>query len=283
MPNARDERLLALLRESPEQGWQAFVQEYTPTLLALIERAGITNHDEAMDVYVRTCERLAERGCERLLRRDGTRGSLAAWLAVVVRNVTVDWVRTRAGRRRLFECIKRLDRRDQEVFELYYWQERSPSAIADALATGRGEPVSLTDVFDALERIERALSERQRAELVSWTMRARPMARFDAQTDDAPLDVASAEPDPERGLRVRRFDAALAAALARLPREDAAIVRLKFVQGLSNAEIERALRIERLTTARIEAIVASLRDALAVAREDAAVAMAHLSLLGGAS
>ena len=109
----RDQELDALLAADSERAWRVFVDRYTPTLLALIERAGIVDRDEAMDLYVLVCERLSEDDCGRLRRRDASRGSLEGWLAVVVRNVAVDWVRSRAGRRRLFGAVKRLTLFDQ--------------------------------------------------------------------------------------------------------------------------------------------------------------------------
>jgi hypothetical protein len=50
-----DHELRVLLVEDTRRGWRAFIDEYTPTLLGLIHRAGITERDEAMDVYVRAC------------------------------------------------------------------------------------------------------------------------------------------------------------------------------------------------------------------------------------
>ena len=65
-----EDRLRLLLAEDPARGWQAFIDTYTPALLGMIERAGIGDRDEAMEIYVRACERLAANDCAALRRRD---------------------------------------------------------------------------------------------------------------------------------------------------------------------------------------------------------------------
>ena len=102
-------------------------------MLALIERAGIRDQDEAMEVYVLVCERLADDDCGRLRRFDPSKGAIGAWLSVLVRNTLVDWVRSRAGRRRLFKSIQALAPLDQKVFELFYWENRMPGEIVGTL------------------------------------------------------------------------------------------------------------------------------------------------------
>ena len=147
---AGDEALRALFADDAGAGWRAFVDRYTPLLVALIERGGVRDRDEAMEVYTLVCERLTERDCERLRRHDPSRGSLASWLAVVVRHVLVDWVRTRTGRRRLFRAIVEMDDVHQRIFELYFWDEKSPSAIVEEHPELN---LTLGDVFAALDAI----------------------------------------------------------------------------------------------------------------------------------
>ena len=282
MENPQAERILALLRSSPERGWRLFVDEYTPAMLSLIERAGLRDRDEAMEIYVSVCERLSARQCERLRRYDPRQGDLTAWLAAVVRHATVDWVRSRAGRRRLFDGVKALDPLAQDVFQHYYWHGRSPTEIAGLLASTRTPPLSIVDIFEALERVERALDTRQRAELAAWTLRSRLAAPAEQSEADVVAEtVPGPTPTPEDELCIARLDEALNRALAALPHEDAVIVRLKFLKGLSNREIARALRLPSLTSARISAIVAVLRAALGAEAPAGDVAK-YLSVGGGA-
>src|SRR5258708_26553318 len=108
---------------------------------------------------------------------------MGAWLSVLVRHTMVDWVRARAGRRRLFKSVQALPPIEQRVFELFYWENKMPAEIAGALDGQFGSP-SLATVLEALERVQAALTERQRAELVAMTARAATPTSLDAPTDD---------------------------------------------------------------------------------------------------
>ncbi|MGE0463180.1 MAG: RNA polymerase sigma factor [Vicinamibacterales bacterium] len=270
-PALTDEALGALLVDEPEYGWRAFVDQYTPSLLASIAREGVVDRDDAADVYLLVCERLAANGAARLRRHDPQKGPLAAWLTTIVRHVVVDWVRSRAGRRRLFGAITRLDRFDQRVFELYYWDHRSCSEIAELTGMEGHPTASLGEVLAALHRVDDAMSERHRRQLLATMARARRPSSVD--TNDDAIGVLSSDPDPEQALRVRQLDDLFSKALASLPAEDAAIVRLTFVQGWTRDEIRRALHLDQLTRERITGILRALRTVLAdlrVGRDEAA-------------
>jgi DNA-directed RNA polymerase specialized sigma24 family protein len=257
-----DQALHGLLRDDVERGWRAFVDQHTPVLLGLIRRAGVVDRDEALDVYVRVCRHLAEGDCERLRRHDPAQGSLRAWLAVVVRHVIADWVRSRAGRRRLFAAVRALPEREQRVFELYYWEERTPSEIVELLRAREGQPISLADVLEALDRVYESLSQRQLGELVSLGVRARAPEALETADGLAIHEPPDTRDDPERALRRKEAERTFGEALGRLTPEEAAIVRLKFVQGLTHREIQRALHLDRLSDDRVKGILARLRALL---------------------
>lgn len=254
-----DREWRALLHSDPERGWRMFVEAYTPVVVSLVERAGVGGRDEVTDVYVRVCERLAANGCDRLRAHDPAKGPLVAWLTVIVRHAVVDWVRSRAGRRRLFGVLEALDAADRRVFELYYWERLRPSEIAGWLETELGRVVTLGDVLDALHRIQSVLSDRQRGQLMSSVMRARRAASLDS--DDVPVPE-SPEARPDERLRSREIDAELSRALRQIPAEDAAILRLLFVQGWSRQDVVRALGLDDLSAARVKGILTAVRSAL---------------------
>jgi DNA-directed RNA polymerase specialized sigma24 family protein len=244
------DRLIA----DPREGWRLFMEMYTPTLVAIIEHAGVRQKDEAMDVYVRVCEHLAADDCARLRRHDPSRGTLAAWLTTVVRRAIVDWVRSKKGRRRVFASIRALPARDREIFDLYYWRGHSAGEIVQLL-----EPQpALSDVFEALERIELAFTDRQRAEMMSMAARSRAPLSLEEER----IDPADSALDPEQELRVRQTHDALAAALAELPAEDSLIVSMRYVDGLSQSQVERALHIGAVSSERMKRILARLRELL---------------------
>jgi RNA polymerase sigma factor (sigma-70 family) len=257
-----EEHLRRLLAEDPDRGWREFIDGYTPMLLALIERAGIADRDEAMEIYVQACERLAAHDYKALRRRDPSIGSFAGWLAVIVKRVAVDWVRSRAGRRRMFAAIREMDRFHQRLFELFYWDARRPAEAAELLGVAMKQEVTLDQVFAALERIDGALSARHRSELISLAARSQAAVSLDANADTLPIEPPAPDLDPETLLRARERSEQLTRALAALPPEDAVIVSLKFVEGLTRAQIQRFLRLPELTEHRVRTIVATLRARL---------------------
>jgi DNA-directed RNA polymerase specialized sigma24 family protein len=256
-----DSDLQDLFARDVDRAWRVFLDWYTPAIVAAIERLDVRDADEAMDVYTRVCERLAERDCARLRRFDPGQGSLGAWLSTVVRNAAVDWVRSRAGRRRLFGVVAALDPFHQQVFQLFYWQERTPSEIAGELSTRREAGVTLGDVLGALDTIHAHLSDRHYAELVSMAARSRPAVSLEAELDRgawqpvAPASSGTAADEPAT-------DVALEAALAALPAEEAAIVRLHFLEGLSLSDVRRALHLPSLSRRRVAAVLSALRRRL---------------------
>jgi RNA polymerase sigma factor (sigma-70 family) len=246
-----DEALRALIRNDPDAGWRAFIDQYTPLIVGLIRRAGVDDRDEMMEVYVLLCERLSARGFERLKSQDAARGSIGGWLAVLARHAAIDWIRSRKGRRRLFQAIRDLPQFEQRVFARYYWDDSAPTEIADL------EHAELSAVLDALDRIQSTLSDRHRADLMAAAVRSKPPIALD--------DIEAADPraGPETAVHIAQLNERFETALRRLPAEDAAIVRLKYVEGLTNADIERAIGISGVTASRLQNILTRLRSALA--------------------
>ncbi len=80
--------------------WAAFIQRHQPAILRVIARR-VQDPDDRMDVFAVVCEALSADDCRRLRRYNRTswcRAKFATWLAAVVRNLTIDWLRARDGR-----------------------------------------------------------------------------------------------------------------------------------------------------------------------------------------
>lgn len=261
MSGLSDRELRERLIKDADAGWRAFVDQYSPRLLQLIDQCGVRDRDDAMDLYVHVCERLAADDCARLRRHDPGKGALAAWLTTVVRRMLVDWVRSTRGRRRLFGSVKTLSEIDQQVFELYYWRRHSPAEMA-SLVLDAGKPIGIAAVFAALERVERALTERQRIELVTMAARAGSEISLDDEEGEPVTVVASDRPGPEAAMLAAHDERALNTALATLDPEDRVIICMRFMDGLTLAEIKRALHLTSLAPERISKIVVSVRTAL---------------------
>ena len=260
-----DRALQDLLVRQPARGWRVFVEQFTPVILGALQRAGRRDRDEMMEVYTLVVERLAANQYARLRARRMAAGSLAAWLAVVTRHVVVDWVRGRAGRRRVFGAIQELPPADQRVFELYYWEERRVPEICGMLSAASGRDVPASEVLDGLERVNRALTARHHAELVSMSLRSRPPESIDDEEGALRVDAPAAGMTPEEQVIRRERERGLERALALLSTEDAAVIRLHVGEGLALAQVRRALRLPELTDQRVQAILDRVRQLL---RED---------------
>jgi RNA polymerase sigma factor (sigma-70 family) len=238
--------------------WRLFLESHSPAILRLIRRAGVGRRDEVMDVYVRVCERLRQDECARLSAFDPRRGTIAAWLSVVVRRVAIDWVRSRAGRRRHFASIRRLGPLERSVFELKYWQDPPPDDYAASLTALVGRPVHAREADAALERVERALIQRHRTDLCAALTRAQRAVSIDRSDGEASIPVPDPRPDPEERALAAEVAGELGRLMALLPDEDRQILQLKFAHGCSHREMSTALEVD-VTDDRVRRAVARLR------------------------
>ena len=101
------ELTLEAWREKLEEGdaeaaWAAFLDSHRRLVFAAI-RHYVHSHDDVMDVFACVCGALRENDFRRLRSYSAEavqRARFSTWLVAVVRNLTVDWLRKRDGRRR---------------------------------------------------------------------------------------------------------------------------------------------------------------------------------------
>jgi DNA-directed RNA polymerase specialized sigma24 family protein len=261
MTGLSDRELRERLIANPDQGWRAFVDQYSARLLQLIQQCGVRDRDDAMDLYVYICERLVADDCARLRRHDPGKGAMSAWLSTVVRRLLVDWVRSNHGRKRMFGSVKSLSAVDQQVFEMYYWRRHTPAEMASLVRDG-GHAIGIASVFASLERIERALTDRQRVELLTMAARSAGAISIDDDEGEPAIAVASESSGPESAMLAAHEQRALQAALATLDAEDRVIICMRFIDGLTLPEIKRALHLPALPPERIAKIIGLLRAAV---------------------
>lgn len=95
---------LSKLNEGDSQAaWDLFAERYRQLILTTIRRL-VPDRDDVMDVFSMVCQELTVNGFARLRRysvQSARAARVSTWLVVVVRNLTVDWLRHRDGRRRL--------------------------------------------------------------------------------------------------------------------------------------------------------------------------------------
>ena len=168
-----------------QSAWDLFVAQYRALMLATIRRL-VVDRDEVMDVFAMVCEQLTLNDFSRLRRYSADDVRLArfsTWLVAVVRNLTIDWLRQRDGRRRLVPPTN-LTETQREIFRAICIDGHSHAEAYELLRDATGERIS----FPAFLREVRAVHQ-----VAPCPGRARPVI---VATDPALIDAAATEHDP---------------------------------------------------------------------------------------
>jgi RNA polymerase sigma factor (sigma-70 family) len=259
-----DDVLRRLRSRSPGEAWAVFLERYSPLLLDVV-RLFERREDDAADCYLFICEQLSRRRFARLLCfRPGGPARFSTWLCAVTRNLCLDWHRKEMGRHRVFASIARLSPLEQQLFQCLFVE---PLTLEEAFLKLRSAfpRLTLAEMRDSADRVERALTSRQR-----WLLGVRRTRTGLAQAvpldgaEDRMLWPAAREPDPETRFALQEARAALAAALAKLPPRQRLLVRLRFGRELTFEEIARLLRLDSPQHAdrQIRQAVEALRKAM---------------------
>jgi RNA polymerase sigma factor (sigma-70 family) len=248
-----DEEILLLFHSDPERAWRPFIDRYADAVYTELRRMGF-DYDQAMDRFVYVFEKLAENDYRRLktVRFAGRSGDLTPWLSKVVRNLCVNWAWSEHGRRRLLKPIARLSRRDQRVFELYFWRGMPPTLIHEQLQLEH-DRIAFVEVLDALERIFARLSQKKLWRLLSNLARHRAAVSLDEPAGETglTLDPADTRADPEQSLLDQEAAERMDRALADLTPRERLVVQFRYEEGLGLTEIAGMLHIDRRTVARM--------------------------------
>ena len=107
-----------------EAAWDAFLDRYRALLFAAI-RHYVRDYDDVMDVFTWVCEALRADDFRRLRQYSAHpdhRARFTTWLVVVVRNLTVAWLRRRDGRPRRSPGADGLTPTQQAIFTQPSWR-----------------------------------------------------------------------------------------------------------------------------------------------------------------
>lgn len=221
------------------EGWSEFLAHYSDQIY---KTAYLTTSDkeEASDCYLHVCEQLSREGFKRLLRfKPEGKAKFETWLSVVVRNLCFDWLRKRFGRRRPFRSMQRLPVFENEVFQLHVRQGmRLEETFAHLKA--RHPDTTLQDVEAAAARVEQALSPRHRWLLQQYSAERETVRIGVAEENGAmAIDPVDPRPTPEIELLEREDQQRLSEALGKLEPDERLLIRLRFEENLSLAEIAK--------------------------------------------
>jgi RNA polymerase sigma factor (sigma-70 family) len=264
-----DEAVIELLeRLSSARGdaaWNEFLSGYSSVIVHVIRRCGVA-HDRADDCFLEVCEALADDGFRRLrsFRPDGP-ASFRTWLMAVVANLCIDWNRRGRGRVRSFRSVSRLPDLERQVYRCIFERRMSRTQCFHALLP-RFPGLTESGVAEINARLFRLLTPQQRWQLTVRTPSMTPVSFPVSPEDDDPAwQLAQPGPGPEELAEDSQQQRRLQQALAVLPAEQRLLLRLRYEQNLSLAEVARLtgqpdpFRANR----RIRAALDALADAMA--------------------
>ena len=222
-----------------DAAWSEFLARYSPLIMHVVRRHGL-NDDRSTETFNHVCASLSDDGFRRLLsfRPDGP-ARFRTWLIAVVANLCVDWRRKERGRVRPLRCVSRLPELDQQVYYCIYERRMSRVQCLQALMPRFPELTGAT-VSEINARLFAFLTPQQRWQLSVRTPTLKPMV-CDARSedDDAARQVAEPGPGPDELTAHLQEQRRLQDALSKLPAEQRLLLRLRYEQELTLAEVAR--------------------------------------------
>jgi RNA polymerase sigma factor (sigma-70 family) len=242
--------------------WGEFLTQYSPLIKHVVRRHGLDD-DRASECFIHVCGALSDDGFRRLLsfRPDGP-ARFKTWLMAVVANLCVDWRRKEQGRTRSPLCVSQLPELEQQVYRCIYVRRMSRAQCVEALVPQFPELTGAT-VSAINARLFALLTPQQR-----WQLSLRPSAQMPVvsgagpEDDDPPRQLATPDPGPDDLAEELQEQRLLQDALSRLPAEQRLLLRLRYEQGLTLAEVARLTGQPDLFRAnrRIQAALDTLAD-----------------------
>jgi RNA polymerase sigma factor (sigma-70 family) len=219
----------------PGPAWREFLNQFSPIVNCIVRRYESDDRRVA-DCYLYVCEALSDDGFRRL-RRFRSEGSarFPTWLAAVVANLCVDWRRKQLGRFRPLKAIAALSELEQLVYR-YLFVRGMPRAECLHVLGGRFPDLTEQQIAEINARLFSLLTPPQRWQLSLRT--ASPIGDSSVDLDDA-WQLEEPGPGPDENAALAQEREQLEAAMDRLPARQQLLLKLRFEQDLTLAEVAR--------------------------------------------
>ena len=232
-----DNILVAFSSNRAESAWKKFLESYSPTIMQVVcHHEG--DKSRADECFLFVCEKLSDNGFRRLLQFDASRKAhFRTWLKLVVSNICVDWHRKAYGRQRPYRAIAKLSAFDRLVH--HYNTECSMNRSACFHALQLTYPDLTEDQFtESMSRLHNTLTSRQRWQLSVRKRVTGSTNSFDACSDHpTATELVGTGPDPATVVQLLQTREALLKAMARLTRQQRALLRLRYQEELSLKDV----------------------------------------------
>jgi RNA polymerase sigma factor (sigma-70 family) len=188
-------------------------------MLATIRRL-VEDPDDVDDVFAVVSQALSENDLERLRRfvDDPKRGRFSTWLVAVVRNLTIDWLRRRDGRRQASAAPAVLSELQREIYIAIFVEGRTHIEAFEMMVARRGESLSFRSFLQALRETYRLAPPKSRAD---WDEQIAPAASERAERADTARHLADA--------------------LAAFPPEHRLALELFVIEGMAAAQVAQVV------------------------------------------
>ena len=231
--------LAGLASANPGTAWKDFLQRYSSTIMQIVRRYE-SDPQRMTECFDYVCAGLSDHGFRRLLgfQQDGP-AQFRTWLMAVTANLCVDWRRRKRGRFRPVRAVTHLPELDQLVYR-YLYVRGLPRA--ECLRRLRPRFPNLTDqqLSDINARLFSLLSPQQRWQLGMRMATTGPQGEtLTLDVDDDSIQLEDASAGPEEVAQDEQQQERLAAALAQLPPPQRLLLRLRYEQDLTLAEVAR--------------------------------------------
>jgi RNA polymerase sigma factor (sigma-70 family) len=263
-PPDRPVKLLLQVVAGDQQAWHRFVELYAGFIYSLAWRYARNDVDIASELFLVVLEGLrrpdaAGRMFYRLRRylqsmeRYGGLSRFVTWLALVARNLFRDWFREQGSRRVMPKEVEGLDRVDQELFRLVFWDGCTEREALEHLRSSFRPGLSEEEFEKHLQHVYTRLSDRNFWTIYQELLRrvpARGLGTSDPWSESRPLDLADprAESRPDLACELLEEQTlasevgwALRRAVLSLPFNTRNVVLLLWVHGVTGEECARIL------------------------------------------
>lgn len=238
--------LVQEIRGGSTEAWHSFIERYSGLIYSVLRRH-LYDEESIRSVYVDTLERLYKGTLETF---EG-RSALSTWLVLVARSSALDHLRRQFGRRELPVGIKRLSRRDQQIFRLYFLEGLSVDAVRH-WASENGASISVEDLAATLRRIESGVGSRVMRRIAYDVCASSAGAASGRMLEfldwhRAKQAEKSRRRTPEQDLLDKEARATAARArelLDELPEAERVVLKLRFERGWTAAKIAEELGLE---------------------------------------
>jgi RNA polymerase sigma factor (sigma-70 family) len=245
-----------------DAAWSEFLELFSPLIMHIVRRYE-SDQRRGTDCFLHVCAALSDGGFRRLrsYRQEGA-ARFRTWLMAVVANLCVDWRRKKHGRYRPIRSVARLSELDQLVYRYRYVRGMPRTECLRALEP-RYPDLTEQQLCEISARLFALLTPQHRWQLSLRTASAGPLD--DGTTldpEDAAAQLEEPGPGPEEITQVEQQHDRVAEALAQLPAEQRLLLRLRYEQDLTLAEVARLARLADPFRAnrQIQAALAALAD-----------------------